>query len=203
MIVVGVVAIVLHAGIAALLQRHSHESLNARAAYIHMAGDAMSGMAVIAAAVIYRYTHWAQVDAVMSCLIGLFILWSSWGIVREATNILLEAAPSGIQVNNIVDAIKAVDQVLGVHDIHFWSVSDGMTFLSCHIEVAAERTMDEVDEILFAINSVLDQRFGVTHATIQTERVGSCTSASQDSPLYCDEHITAVQAANSSGKTQP
>jgi len=195
MLIVAAVAVVMHAVVAALLHRGSHDNLNVKAVYIHMAGDALSGLAVIAAALVYRYTRWMEVDAIVSGLIGVFILWSSWGIVREATDILLDAAPKGLDLDAILDAIREVKHVIGVHDVHVWAVSDGMNYLSCHVEVDSVRTMDEIDAILFAINTLLDNRFGIKHPTIQTERVGSCTSTSSDDPLFCDDHITSAQAA--------
>ncbi|MDR3707295.1 MAG: cation diffusion facilitator family transporter [Capsulimonadaceae bacterium] len=199
MIVVSIVAVLMNTVIASLLHGHSHDNLNVRAAYIHMAGDALSALSVLAAAILSRYMHWMQIDAAVSVLIGAFILWSSWGIVREATDVLLEGAPRNLDLDALISRLRAVEHVVNVHDIHVWSVSDGMNFMSCHVEVDNARTMDEIDGMLFAINTLLDEQFGISHATIQTERVGSCVSASPDDPLYCGDHITPAQAAAAPG----
>lgn len=196
MLWVAAVALLMNTVVAGLLHQHSHGNLNVRAAFIHMAGDALSALAVIIAAIALRYTHWLILDPIVSTLIAAFILWSSWGIVTEATDILLESTPKGVDVDDLIAAVRGVEHVVNVHDLHVWTVSDGLNFLSCHVEVDNERTMAEVDGLLLAINDLLAADFGIAHATIQTERQGACISASASDPIYCGEHVGANQAGN-------
>lgn len=189
-------AVVMNTAIAAILRGGAHHSLNTRAAYVHMAGDALSALAVLVAAGLIKEFGWVYADPIVSVLIAAFILWSSLGIVREATDILLEATPKGVDINEIACAIRDVDQVQAVHDLHVWTVSDGLNFLSCHIEVADTHTMPECAEIVKQVNERLARDHGIAHATIQTEMAGCCVSAS-DQPLYCGESTPSALAARS------
>jgi cobalt-zinc-cadmium efflux system protein len=184
MMIVAVMAVFLNAGIAGFLHGHAETNINVRAAYIHMATDALSSVAVIAAGGLYRM-GFTQADLIVSMLIGLFIMWSGWGIVRDATNVLLEGAPHGVDARIVAQSIAEVEYVQGVHDLHVWTVADGINFLSCHVEVDRERTMDEVDEVVSEIGEMLEHKFGIGHATIQTERVGACEVG--DSEVGCTE----------------
>jgi len=191
MLWVAAVALVLNTVIAGMLHDHSGDNLNVRAAFVHMVGDALSAFAVIVAALAYRYLHWTLADASVSVLIALFIIFSSISIVREAVDVLLEGTPKNLNVENMVVAMKGVHHVSAVHDLHIWTVSDGLVFLSCHVEVADSRTMEEIECVLTDINHVLVEDFGIAHATIQTEREGVCVDASETGkPLFCGEHVS-------------
>jgi cobalt-zinc-cadmium efflux system protein len=133
MIGVAAVALLMNTVIAYWLQGDSHHSLNARAAYVHMAGDALSSLAVVIAGVIVKFTGWALADPVVSVLIAAFILYSSWGIIVDATNILLEGAPKNLDVEALVSSMQEVVPVCDVHDLHVWTVGDGIhfSFLPC------------------------------------------------------------------------
>ncbi|HEX5322698.1 MAG TPA: cation diffusion facilitator family transporter [Capsulimonadaceae bacterium] len=190
-------AVLMNTLVAGILRGSAKESLNARAAYIHMAGDALSALAVLVAALAIKLTSWTYADPVVSVLIALFILWSSLGIVREAADILLEAAPKGLDIDQLANAIRQVNHVEAVHDLHVWSVSDGLNFLSCHVEVADTNTIAECSLIVRQINERLAHDYGIAHATIQTEIAGCCVSASPaDQPLYCGESAPAAMGAS-------
>jgi cobalt-zinc-cadmium efflux system protein len=181
-------AVLMNTAVAAMLRGGAKDNLNSRAAYLHMAGDALSALAVLAAAAVIKATGWTYADPSVSILIALFILWSSLGIVREATDILLEATPKGIDIDELACAIRGVAHVQAVHDLHVWTVTDGLNFLSCHVEVADTNTMAECASIVRQINDRLSGEYGIAHATIQTEIAGCCVSASPgDQPLYCGE----------------
>ena len=181
-------AVLMNTAVAAMLRGSAKDNLNTRAAYIHMAGDALSALAVLVAAAVIKATGWMYADPIVSILIALFILWSSLGIVREAADILLEATPKGIDIDDLACSIRAVDHVQAVHDLHVWTVADGLNFLSCHVEVADTNTMAECATIIQQINQRLSHDYGIAHATIQMEIAGCCVSASPgDQPLYCGE----------------
>jgi cobalt-zinc-cadmium efflux system protein len=194
MFAVAIVAVILNTVIAAILHNHASANMNVRAAYLHMATDALSGIAGIIAAALYRWAHWQQADVVISALIGVFILWSSWDIVRDATNVLLEAVPQGLDVESLVKSIRTVKGVVGLHDLHVWTVADGMNFMSCHLEVESACTLEEMDQLLILISARLEKEFGVNHATLQFERVGTCVSALEgDGHVYCGDHVIVSQ----------
>ena len=122
MMAVAGVSVVMNTVIATLLARAAKHSLNMRAAFVHMMGDALSAVAVLVAGFVVYKTGWEYADPLVSLLIAAFILYSSWGIVREATDILLESAPKGLDVGAMIAAMGAVPTVQSVHDVHVWTV---------------------------------------------------------------------------------
>lgn len=169
MIGVASVALLMNTVIAYWLRDASHHSLNARAAYIHMAGDALSSLGVLLAGLLVRFAHWTVADPLVSILIAGFILYSSWGIIAEATNVLLEGTPRNIDVAALVAAMRDTPPVCAVHDLHVWTVGDGILFLSCHVVLPDETTMTESASTVAALNARLHDEFGIGHATIQAE----------------------------------
>ena len=184
---VAAVSLLMNTVVAWLLSSGAKSSLNMRAAFIHMAGDAGSAAAVLIAGLVVRQTGWVYADPIVSALIALFILYTAWGIVREATNILLEASPSGLDFDGMVQAMRGIQGVQSVHDVHAWTVSDGMNYLSCHVELLETSTIDECSRVIRELNALLARDYGIAHATIQTEQAGTCIMQDTGSPLFCDQ----------------
>jgi cobalt-zinc-cadmium efflux system protein len=184
---VAAVSVLMNTVIAALLRGGSGHSLNMRAAYIHMAGDALSAVGVLLAGWIVKSTGWVYADPAVSVLIAGFIAWTSLGVVRDATNVLLEGSPKGLDVEAMIDAMREVAHVQAVHDVHVWTVSDHLNFLSAHVEVSDARTMEECGEVIHDVNEVLFHRFGIAHATIQVEIAGACSEENRNDPLHCSD----------------
>ncbi len=185
MIGVAAVAVLMNTLVAAWLSGGSKHSLNVRAVYLHMAGDALSSAAVLVAGLIIRITHWHYADPLVSILIAGFILYSSWGVIGDATNILLEGTPKDLDIAAMVDRMRNVASVLEVHDLHVWTVGDGLHFLSCHVVLPDDFTVADQGRVLRAMNEVLHHEFGIAHATIQTE-IGDydgCHTTPED--IYC------------------
>jgi cobalt-zinc-cadmium efflux system protein len=184
MLWVAAAAFAMNTVIAYLLR--DEESLNMRAAFLHMAGDAAAALGVLIAAVILKRTGWMYADPLVSVLIALLILYSSWCLIRETTDILLESAPKGLDMGKLVEAIRSIEHVRSVHDLHAWTVSDGLHYLSCHVVVADTRSMTESSRLIERINRLLADQFGIAHATIQIEIAGCCVDTAED-PLFCGE----------------
>jgi cobalt-zinc-cadmium efflux system protein len=136
-----------------------------------MIGDALSAFGVVIAGVIVLLTGANLADPIVSFLIAALILWSSWGILKESVNVLLEGTPFGMDMSNVEDTIKAVDGVLGVHDLHVWTVGPGAVACSVHILVA-EQTVREGQQILKCVVSELREHFHINHTTVQVEVEG-------------------------------
>ncbi len=185
MIGVATVAVVMNTLIAYWLRGESHHSLNARAAYVHMAGDALSALGVVIAGLAVKYLGWTLADPLVSVLIAAFILYSSWGIIREATDVLLEGTPRGLDVEALVDAIRETPAVQDVHDLHIWTVSDGLHFLSCHVVLPDACTMVQASETVATLNRRLHDEFSIGHATIQAEMADYDGCAPDGKALYC------------------
>ena len=135
MIVVALIAVLLNTVISLWLRSAAKKDLNVRSAYVHMLGDAISAAGVVAAGVVVAFTGASIADPVVSVLIGILILWSSWGILKESVNVLLEGVPEGIEMETVERTIANVAGVLAVHDLHVWAVGSGMACCSCHISV--------------------------------------------------------------------
>jgi cobalt-zinc-cadmium efflux system protein len=181
-VVIGVAAaaVMLNATIALWLRRGAEHDLNVRSAYMHMIGDAASGAAVIVAGVIIWMTGNPVADALVSFIIAGLILWSSWGILKESVNVLLEASPVGMDMKSVCEAIQNVPGVLDVHDLHVWTVGPGVVACSCHI-VVAEQSIRSGQQVLRAVVSELDEKFHINHTTVQIE-VEGC----DPSDMYCN-----------------
>jgi cobalt-zinc-cadmium efflux system protein len=157
------------------LRSASRHDLNIRSAFVHMLGDALGSVAIIGGALVIRYTGWVQVDPVLSILIGVLVVWTAWDIVRESLNILLEGLPRGILLQEVADSMQAVEGVLDVHDLHIWSLGSHTHALSCHVLID-DVPPSSSDAILRRINGVLDDRFQISHTTVQFEHVSCAIS---------------------------
>jgi cobalt-zinc-cadmium efflux system protein len=165
--------VVMNGAIALLLYRSSRGSggdVNIRSALLHEVGDTLSTAAVIAGgwAILVTGNYW--IDSALSFGIGVLILWSGFGIVRETLNILLEGTPRGMKLELVERAIRSIEGVNDVHDLHCWSIGSETRALSCHIAIAdippsiSERILRDVKECLL-------QEFRIDHTTIQFEHV--------------------------------
>jgi cobalt-zinc-cadmium efflux system protein len=191
MIVVALIAILLNTVIGLWLRRAAKDDLNIRSAYMHMLGDAVSAAGVAVAGVVVAFTGASIADPAVSVLIGILILWSSWGILKESVNVLLEGVPEGLEMETVERTIGAVAGVLAVHDLHVWTVGSGMVCCSCHISVE-EQTVRSGENVLRAVAEQLEHNFGISHSTIQVE-VEGC----DPNDMYCIMKIARNAAAKS------
>lgn len=151
---------------ARVLHHDREEDLNVRAAWLHVVGDALGSVAAIIAGTLITIFGWYAADALFSAIIGLLIVWSSWNLIREATNILLEGTPAHINLAAVEDAILETTGVADVHDLHIWTITSGRDALSAHVIHA--HTISQPD-LLQELRIKLHDRFGVDHLTIQME----------------------------------
>jgi cobalt-zinc-cadmium efflux system protein len=172
MMVVAGLGLALNGGIMLALKAASRNDLNIRSAFVHMLGDALGSVAIVLGAVAIRYTGWVRVDPILSIVIALLIVWTAWDIIRESLNILLEGLPRSIHLADVTLAMSSVAGVLGVHDLHIWSLGSSTHALSCHVLIE-DVPPSASDTILRSLNALLDRRFGIAHTTVQFEHV-SC-----------------------------
>jgi cobalt-zinc-cadmium efflux system protein len=169
MIWVAALAVVLNGAIMAALHSGQKHDLNIRAAFIHMLGDALGGVAIILGAIAIRLTGWTYIDPVLSIALVALIIYTAWGITRESLNILLEGLPVGLELNHVTKAMSSVEGVLDVHDLHIWSLASSTHALSSHVLIE-DMPPSASDCILKRINEVL-AGFDIHHTTIQFEHV--------------------------------
>ena len=167
---VAAVSLVANAAGAAILHRGHHHSINQRSAYLHIVGDVLGSAGALAAGAIILATGWVQADPLISVLIAVLILGSAWRLVKESTDILLEAAPGHIALADVHDRIASIPGVASVHDLHVWTVTSGVIAMSGHLVVQNpgdnQRVLEAVQERLGAM--------GIGHVTVQMERDPTC-----------------------------
>lgn len=178
MIWTSVGALAVNGGITLALIR-GREDLNLRSILIHNFGDALSNIAIIAGAVIIVFTGARWIDPLLGLAIGVLVLWSSIGILRESVHILLEGRPRDCSIEEVARAILTVPAVQEVHDIHIWSLGGGHNAMSCHARIP-DMHMDESERVLAAIQEKVKSAFAIEHVTVQIERAG----LPRDSALY-------------------
>ena len=160
------VGVVINTATALLFFRGSHDDLNVRGAFLHMAGDAAVSVAVVIGAFVMARTGLYWVDPALSVAIALFILWATWGLLRESIDLSLDAAPKGIDVGKVRDWLAAQPGVVEVHDLHIWAMSTTETALTVHLTRPAN---DDGDDFLHRTCDGLARRFNIGHATMQVE----------------------------------
>jgi cobalt-zinc-cadmium efflux system protein len=175
MLWVAVGGILLNGGIMLGLRCSGSDDINIRGAFLHMLGDLLGVTAIVAGALVIRATGWTQVDPLLSILISLLIVWTAWDITRESLNILLEGLPKGLELQQVIAAIRAVDGVLDVHDLHIWSLGSNSHALSCHVLIT-DMPPSQSDHILHRVKYVLGDRFHVHHTTVQFEHMSCAIS---------------------------
>jgi cobalt-zinc-cadmium efflux system protein len=175
MLVVAGGGVVLNGGIMLGLRNSGSNDINIRSAFLHMLGDLLGVVAIMVGALIIRSTGWTRIDPVLSILIAILIIWTAWDITRESLNILLEGLPRGLELKQVTEAIRDVDGVLDVHDLHIWSLGSNSHALSCHVLIA-DMPPSKSDHILHRVKHLLADKFHVHHTTVQFEHMSCAIS---------------------------
>ena len=165
MLAVAVVGLVVNIVAWRLLRRGSEESLNVEGAYLEVLADLIGSVAVIVAAVIISITGWTIVDPILAAAIGLFILPRAWRLARKALRILLQAAPDHLDLGELTARLRAIPDVVDVHDLHVWTLTSDMDVGTVHLMT---RDTAKSHPILDAARVILQQN-GIAHATLQVE----------------------------------
>jgi cobalt-zinc-cadmium efflux system protein len=149
-----------------ILSAGRRSNLNVRGAWIHVLSDALGSVgAMLAGALIWAF-GWTWADPLASLAICALVLSAAWYLIREAVDVLMEAAPRGLDVEEVQRSLAAVDGVRSVHDLHVWSVGYGQIALSCHLVVPRD---DHGTPLLSEVYTMLGSRYGIDHATVQVE----------------------------------
>jgi len=171
MLWVGVAGLLVNIAGAMLLHRSSTESINARAAFLHVLADLLGSVGVVVAGIVIRFTGWRIIDPLISLFIVALILYSSWHLLSDAVHILMEGTPERINHEAVRSALLAVEGVKNVHELHIWTLTEGFEAVSVHIIAADDAARGAVLE---KASALLHERFGLTHSTVQVETAGEC-----------------------------
>jgi cobalt-zinc-cadmium efflux system protein len=168
MLVIAAVGLAVNLVVALALRQHDHDDLNTRSAFLHVLGDALASVGVIAAGIAILFTGWTWLDPLVSVLIGLLILLGSGRVLRESIHILAEGMPEGMSASQIAGTIRGVAGVAEVHDLHVWTVSPGYVALSAHV-VLNDQSLSQTAQLMAALKAALHDDFEIQHTTIQFE----------------------------------
>jgi cation diffusion facilitator family transporter len=165
-----------------ILHRGRGESLNIRGAYLEVLADALGSVAVIVAAAVIMITGWTPADIVASAVIGVLVLPRAWHLLRDALDVLLEAAPRGVDLDDVRAHILEVEGVIGVHDLHAWTITSGLPVLSAHVVVTEEAlAAGHGGRVLDSLCECLGEHFDMDHCTFQLEAE---THAGHEAPVH-------------------
>ena len=179
MIIVALLAVLVNAFIAAGLHHGAEHDINVRSAYLHMIGDALFSVGVAFAGLLIHWTGWLYADPLVAILIGGYIGYASFEIVRETVHILLEGTPKELNIDRMLSAMQATPGVENIHHLHVWTIGDGMHALSCHLRIEPHFVQNRT-ELVRNLKAMLAIDYSVSHSTIETE-CGECGMTT----LYC------------------
>ncbi len=166
MLVIAVIGAIVNVIGIALLHGPQRESLNMRGAYLEVMGDLLGSVAVVVAALVITVTGWTAADAIASVVIGVLILPRTWRLLRDAIDILLEATPKGLELDDVRTHILRAGGVADVHDLHAWTITSGMNVLSAHVVM---RPGADPPAVLDELCRCLSADFDIEHSTFQLE----------------------------------
>lgn len=169
LVVVAFVGLLVNLSSAALLHRNKGNSLNMRGALLHMALDAIGSVAALAAGIGIVLWDARWLDPAASAAIAFLIVWSGWHLLRETTHVLLEGTPRGLDVAQIQSALTSDRAVESIHHLHLWNLASDVPALSAHVVVGSERTLHEAQLHSDRLKTMLSERFGIEHATLELE----------------------------------
>jgi cobalt-zinc-cadmium efflux system protein len=167
MLLVAVLGLVVNLISMKLLQAGAGESLNMQGAYLEVWSDMLGSLGVIAGALLIRFTGWTVVDPIIAVLIGLWVLPRTWTLLREASHVLMQGVPTGIDPDEIRGAMQAQPGVATVHDLHIWALGSREPILTAHVLLADDS--GDADAVRAAMATMLRDRFDIDHATLQVE----------------------------------
>jgi cobalt-zinc-cadmium efflux system protein len=175
MLVIAGLGLAANVASAAILSRSRKENVNIQGAFLHMVADALGSVGAIVAGAVIWTTGWYPADSIASVAIGLLILWSSWGLLKQTLNILLEATPEEISYLKVKKALEDMEHIEQVHDLHIWTITSGLPILSAHVILSSQCCgSNHWHQCLDVAKSMLKDKFGITHTTLQAELSSQC-----------------------------
>lgn len=168
MIIISVIGLSINIVVAKVLHSHgsTEENLNVKSAYMHVIGDLLGSIGAITAAILILAFDWYIADPIASMIVSVLVLYSGWGILRDSINVLMEAKPSDINYQEVLNIFKNIEGVIEIHDLHIWMITREFPSMTAHLRV--EEGIDR-DQIIEQANGRIFEKFGISHTTIQIE----------------------------------
>lgn len=184
MLIVAIIGLIANLASVFILRDEKEKSMNTRAAYLHLLGDTLSSVAVIVGGIaIWKY-NMLWIDPLITVFVSLYIMYHTWGVLREAVDILMQKAPESVNITEIVEEIKKVDGVEDIHHLHIWQLNEEQVHFEAHINISDNFNMAQVDEIREQIQKLLSAHH-INHTTLQV--ASNCCNGK--APLIADEDI--------------
>ncbi|WP_297431235.1 cation diffusion facilitator family transporter [Sulfurimonas sp.] len=165
----GTLSIVLNAASVLLIKDDAHGNMNMKAAYLHLLTDVMTSVAVVGGGLLMYYFGIFWVDPLISMLIALYLIWASFGLVKESSAILMQFTPEGIDVEEVVKSIEEEKEIKDVHHIHIWKLNDHQINLEAHLDFNEDISLSESNRVIDKLEKKLHDTFDVEHTTFQCE----------------------------------
>ena len=166
MLIVAVTGLAANLVTAGLLYGSRKENLNLRGAFLHVLGDTLGSIGAILAGILIMVRDWRLADPIVSAMVGCLVLYSSWELVTESVEVLLEGTPRHLKISQILKDLGSIRGVISVHDFHVWSIASGMTAMSCHIVM---KTDEDANIVLAESSLLMREKYRIGHTTIQLE----------------------------------
>lgn len=173
MLIIATLGLIANLVSAIILHHDKAQNLNVRAAYMHLLGDTLSSVAVILGGLAIWLFDVVWVDPLITVLVSIYLLWHTWGILKESVNILMQSTPEGFDPDDIINAIEAYDEVGNVHHVHIWQLNDQQVHCEAHVCTSEDMPLSGVNELRLRIETMLHDEFNIHHTTLQFEH-GAC-----------------------------
>ena len=190
MSIIAGVGLIANGTVGFMLMGHGKDNLNLRAALFHVAGDALGALAVIIGGAVIAATGAAWIDPALSLFVAAIIVVGVLRVLRDAADVLLEGVPRGLHVSDVRDAMASVSGIQAIHDLHVWTIGSGALAMSAHVLVH-DRRVSEASVILTQLDTLVRERFGITHVTLQFE----CENCQPDERIICTQPMTPGEAS--------
>jgi cobalt-zinc-cadmium efflux system protein len=169
MFVVAFIGLVANLVSVFLLQKHSKENLNIKAAYLHLVGDTLSSVAVLVGGVLIYFFEVYWIDPLITVLISLYIIKETYSVIYETYKILMQSSPSNIEIDSVEKELMKIEEIKGVHHVHIWNLTDKDIHFEGHLDVNKDMTVSESQGIIDIAQKMLKEQFDIGHATFQLE----------------------------------
>lgn len=169
MLIVAVIGLLANLFSVLLLRKHAGDSINVRAAYLHLIGDTLSSVMVIITAILIYFFNIFWIDPLVTFILGIYLLWETYRIVKVALDILMQATPPGLDLNLVKKELETITAVDNIHHVHAWNLSDRDIHFECHVDLKSDIRISETEILQSRINEMLREKFSITHVTIQYE----------------------------------
>lgn len=185
MLVVAIIGLLANLASAFLLYGNREDNLNVRGAFFHVLGDTVGSVGAVIASLAILFGGYVIADPIISAVVGVMILGSSWILIRDAVDILLEGTPSHVNIHSLQDQLQAIGGVSSIHDLHVWTLTSGVLAMSCHVVMADSSSSHSA--VLSVVRTIARDNFQIDHTTVQIEDAGT-TEEFMDS---CDCNLGA------------